>query len=336
MRLVYVEASAPTRIDLAGGTLDIWPLYVLHDGVQTVNAAISLRATCRVTPCPSEGVRLVASDAGRSVDLVDFRELPADAELALLGRLVEFFRPHGIELTARSESPYGAGLGGSSALAVAAAAALARWQNRAFAPATLVDLVRNLEARALGVPTGVQDYPPALFGGIAALELGPDRVERVALPVDPGELARRIVLVYTGASRRSAFNNWEILKRRLDGDRQVADALDAISRIARALRHALVQGDWDEVGRQIAAEWHARQALAPGVTTARITHLLETARRAGAQSGKICGAGGGGCLLVWTDPPAHGAVRQALAAAGAQVLDFRIDTEGLRVTQGGD
>ena len=48
---VDIECSAPTRIDLAGGTYDIWPLYLFHDGAQTINAAISLRASCRLTSC---------------------------------------------------------------------------------------------------------------------------------------------------------------------------------------------------------------------------------------------------------------------------------------------
>jgi hypothetical protein len=29
---VTIDTSAPTRIDLAGGTIDIWPLYLFHPG----------------------------------------------------------------------------------------------------------------------------------------------------------------------------------------------------------------------------------------------------------------------------------------------------------------
>lgn len=329
---MHVEASAPTRIDLAGGTLDIWPLYLLHDGAQTINAAITLRACCRLRPLDRGRVRLVAADTGRVVDLRGPAASALDPDLALLGGIVEFFQPDGVELVTRAESPVGAGLGGSSALAIAACAALARWQKRPFTPEALAELARNLEARALGVPTGVQDYAPALFGGIAALELRVDGVARVTLAVDPAELEQRIVLAYTGASRQSATHNWAMLKRRLDGDRTVVAAFDAIRDAAAALREALTRSDWTEVGRQIEREWLARKTLAPGVTTPRTEALLETARRAGATSGKICGAGGGGCLLVWTEPAARQAVAQALAAEGAQVLEVRIEREGLRLT----
>jgi D-glycero-alpha-D-manno-heptose-7-phosphate kinase len=328
---VEVEASAPTRIDLAGGTLDIWPLYLFHPGAQTINAAISLRAWCRLAPAPLGHVRLTSTDTGRTVDLDEGSGSPLDPDFALLRRIVDFFRPDGVAVLTQCESPFGAGIGGSSALAIAACAALARWTGRQVEPDALLELARNLEAQAIGVPTGVQDYPPALFGGIAALELGPDRVARVPLAVDPTELERRIVLAYTGASRRSAANNWEILKRRLDGDPAVAAAFESIRDIAAAIRQALARGDWEEVGRQIGTEWEARKRLAPGVTTGRIEQLLAAARAAGAVGGKICGAGGGGCLLVWTEPEARESVDRALRAAGAQVLAYRIDPEGLRL-----
>ena len=77
----------------------------------------------------------------------------------------------------------------------------------------------NVECQTIRVPTGVQDYRPALYGGIAAVELGVDGVRRVGLDVDPRELERRIVLAYTGAPRNSGTNNWEITKRHIDGDR---------------------------------------------------------------------------------------------------------------------
>ncbi len=327
-----VEASAPTRIDLAGGTIDIWPLYLFHRGAQTVNAAISLRAVCRVTPAPSGRIRLSSRDTGRTAELVEGAGTSADPDLALLGRIVEFFRPDGAELVTQCDSPVGAGIGGSSALAIAACAALARWTGRDVAPEALLDLARNLEAQAIGVPTGVQDYPPALFGGVAALELRPDRVARVPLEVDPVELERHIVLAYTGRSRRSAINNWEILKRRIDGDPAAAAAFDAICEIAAAMREALARGAWSEVGRQVEAEWAARKALAPGVTTPRIEQILEAARQAGATAGKLCGAGGGGCLLVWTRPERREAVCRALSEAGARVLACRIDLDGLRLS----
>ena len=170
-----------------------------------------------------------------------------------------------------------------------------------------------------------------MYGGMSAVELDVDGVRRVELSVDPKELERRIVLVYTGAPRNSGTNNWEMTKRHLDGDRDVVDCFERIRDTAVAMRTALEAGDWTEVGRQIAQEWENRKRLAPGVTTPQIDELVARAGRAGATAAKVCGAGGGGCLFCYAPPSDTGRVREALAAGGARVLDYRIETEGLRL-----
>ena len=184
---------------------------------------------------------------------------------------------------------------------------------------------------AIRVPAGVQDFRPALYGGIAAIELGPDGIRRVALDVDPRELERRVVLAYTGAPRHSGTNNWEIMKAHVDGNRSVFECFERIRDTAAAMRTALERGDWDEVGRQIAHEWENRKRLAPGVTTHVVDDLIRRANAAGATAAKICGAGGGGCLFCYGPPEAKQAVAAALEAGGARLLDYRIETEGLRV-----
>jgi D-glycero-alpha-D-manno-heptose-7-phosphate kinase len=189
----------------------------------------------------------------------------------------------------------------------------------------------NVECQAIRVPTGLQDYRPALYGGVAAIELGVDGARRVALDVDPLELERRIVLAYTGAPRNSGTNNWDITKRHIDGDRHVFDCFERIRDTANELRSALARGDWDNVGRQIALEWDNRKRLAPGVTTPLIDALIAGAVAAGATAAKVCGAGGGGCLFCYGPPDRRSAIAESLAGGGARVLDYRIETEGLRI-----
>jgi D-glycero-alpha-D-manno-heptose-7-phosphate kinase len=326
-----IHASAPTRIDLAGGTIDIWPLYLFHDAAQTLNAAISLRAYATVAARDDGRIAIVSEDTNRRVDAPDWSALVGSRDLRLLSRLVQFFRPAGITLTTRSESPAGAGIAGSSALNVAVCAVLARWTHRDVAPEALLQIAMNVEAQAIDVPTGVQDYRPAMYGGIAAIELGVDGIRRVPLDVDPRELERRIVLAYTGAPRNSGTNNWEITKRHIDGDRHIFDCFERIRDTAVAMRAALAREDWVEVGRQIAAEWENRKRLAPGVTTPEIERIIGGAMQAGAAAAKVCGAGGGGCLFVFTDPDRRPAVRDAMARGGARVLEYRIEAEGLRL-----
>jgi D-glycero-alpha-D-manno-heptose-7-phosphate kinase len=189
----------------------------------------------------------------------------------------------------------------------------------------------NVECQTIRVPTGVQDYRPALYGGIAAIELRVEGIKRIALDVDPHELEQRIVLAYTGAPRNSGTNNWEITKRHTDGDRHIFDCFERIRDTAVAMRAALQRGDWDEVGRQIVTEWENRKRLAPGVTTPAIEDLISRARAAGATAAKVCGAGGGGCLFCYGRPESRASIAAALAGGGARLLDYRIETEGLKL-----
>ncbi len=326
-----IAASAPTRIDLAGGTIDIWPLYLFHDGASTLNAAISLRAHAHVELRTDGIIELVSTDTRREVRASHWSELNTSNGLSLLALLARHFRLENATLTTRGESPAGAGIAGSSALTIAVCGALARWSGATSNPDHLLQVAMNVECQTIRVPTGVQDYRPALYGGVAAIELGVDGIRRVALDVDPRDLERRIVLAYTGAPRNSGTNNWEITKRHLDGDRAIFDCFERIRDTAAAMREALVAENWDEVGRQIATEWENRKRLSPGVTTATIDDLIARARAAGATAAKVCGAGGGGCLFCYGPPNAHHAITEALAAGGARILEYRIETEGLRL-----
>jgi len=328
---VSLACSAPTRIDLAGGTIDIWPLYLFHDGAVTVNTAISLRAYARIEPRSDGQVALVSLDTDRQVTREHWRALDGANELPLLSLLARHYRLESATLTTRGESPAGAGIAGSSALTIASCGALARWSHASTDADDLFQIAMNVECQAIRVPTGVQDYRPALYGGTAAVELRVDGIRRVAIEVDPQELQRRLVLAYTGAPRNSGTNNWDITKRHLDGDSRVFDCFERIRDTAAAMRTALERADWDEVGRQIDREWENRKLLAPGVTTPTIDALIARARGAGATAAKVCGAGGGGCLFCYAPPDRHPAIAAALTAGGARVLDFQIETDGLRV-----
>ena len=328
---VQVNSSAPTRIDLAGGTLDIWPLYLFHPGAQTVNAAIQLRAACTVAASNDGRVWIRSEDTGRTLAADTWRELDTHGDNRLLAHVARFFQVESVRITTRSASPMGAGIAGSSALNIAVCAALARWQGVEYSDDRLLTLAMNLEARTLGIPTGAQDYRPALYGGVSAVELDAAGVTRVALEIDPLELERRLVLAYSGDSRSSGINNWHITRRHIEGDAALAARFERIRDIAAAIRDALVNRDWAELARQVTLEWQTRQELAPGVTTPAIERLMAQAAAAGALAGKVCGAGGGGCVFFLIDPARRADVCRAVLDAGAHLLDCRIDTDGLQL-----
>jgi D-glycero-alpha-D-manno-heptose-7-phosphate kinase len=326
-----ISASSPTRIDLAGGTIDIWPLYLFHEGAATLNAAISLRAQVVVERLARAAIELRSVDTGREVSAARWADLDVMGPLPLLARAVRHYQAGGIRVTTRAESPAGAGIAGSSALTLALCGALARLTGASLNPDDLLEVAMNIECQTIRVPTGVQDYRPAMYGGVAAVELRTDGVRRVALNVDRRELEQRIVLCYTGEPRESGTNNWEITKRHIDGDRPIFEHFERIRDTAVAMRAALERADWDEVGRQIAIEWATRKRLAPGVSTAAIEQLIARAEAAGATAAKVCGAGGGGCLFCYGPPSVRPAVAAALAAGGARVLEYHIETDGLQL-----
>ncbi len=221
-----IESKAPTRVDLAGGTLDIWPLYLFHPGAVTVNAAITRYASCRIeTQAPGdERIRLVSRDTQREESFASFGELVNGKryKLPLLAEIVKFFQPHGgFTLTSDSEAPAGAGIGGSSAMAVAICAALDRYTGAGKSKADWIHISRDAEAIVICVPTGTQDHYPPAFGGAAAIELPPGGERRTELRVDLSELERRIVLCYTGKPRKSAINNWDVFRAHINGDKGV-------------------------------------------------------------------------------------------------------------------
>src|SRR3712207_340180 len=185
-----IEATAPTRVDLAGGTIDIWPLYLFHPGATTVNFAVSLHATCRIEPRADDQIILESRDRGVSFEtsLSAVEDLAREERLELIAKLVHFFRPEtGFHLTAESKAPAGAGLGGSSALAIACIGALNRLVGDRYPREKFIMIAANVETTVIRVPAGFQDYYGAFYGGANAIHFRPDGIRREALEVSAEE-----------------------------------------------------------------------------------------------------------------------------------------------------
>jgi D-glycero-alpha-D-manno-heptose-7-phosphate kinase len=331
---VRIESRAPTRIDLAGGTLDIWPLYLFHEGSLTVNCAITRYASCVIETARelSRRIVLVSRDIGRKESFPSFDALFRSRryKLPLLAHLVRVFRPKcGFTLTTDSEAPAGAGIGGSSAMAVAICAALDRLTGAGLRREDWIHISRDVEAIVIRVPTGTQDHYPPAFGGAAAIVLAPGGERRETLGCDLDELERRLILCYTGKPRQHGINNWEVFKRHIDGEKRVSQNLEKISIIARAVRNSLERNKWDEVGRLVRDEWDFRRRNLRTISTPLIDKVISSARRQGALAGKVCGAGGGGCVTLLIDPDSRARVEAAVVAASAKLLPLRIDRGGV-------
>jgi D-glycero-alpha-D-manno-heptose-7-phosphate kinase len=334
---VLIESSAPTRVDLAGGTIDIWPLYLFHSGAATVNFATSLRAYCQIKT--RDDGRIVLESRDRKVafetELAALEDLIREERLELISKLVHFFKPTtGFHLTANSEAPAGAGMGGSSALAIACIGALNRLVGNRYDERKFISIAANIETTVIRVPAGFQDYYAAQYGGASCIHFRADGIEREAVQLDEAKLESRIAICYTGEPRLSGTNNWEIFKRHIDGDPELFELFDGIRNSALRMRGALLANDWHEVSETMRAGYPQRKRLAPGVTTPQMERLVEKALANGAEAAKICGAGGGGCIAFLCAEGRKADVERALnGEEGAEVLDWKFSREGLIVSE---
>jgi len=331
MRIVSKSAC---RVDVAGGTLDIWPLYLHHANACTVHFAVDRYTTCDLRTREDSRIVLRSRDLGMQEEFGSLAELSAAKKykLALLAEVVRFFAPPmGIDLDTNSEAPAGAGISGSSSLIITLASAFNKLLGTGYSIEALRQVAQNIEARIIKVPTGCQDYYPAMYGGVGAVELRVDGIRRVALPVDHDDLISRTVLAYTGEPRNSGINNWEVTKLHIDGDKQVHRNFDMIAGIAHAMRSALTVGDWPEAARLLREEWSFRKKNAPGITTPLIDEMVKVTRKAGAVGAKVCGAGGGGCVFFLVEPGTKEKVGALIEKAGATVLPVKVAPKGVTV-----
>jgi D-glycero-alpha-D-manno-heptose-7-phosphate kinase len=192
-------------------------------------------------------------------------------------------------------------------------------------------LARDLEARLMSLPTGRQDHFPAQLGGVLEVlhEPGGEQIRR--LSTDVPALAASLVVVYSGQSHFSAGQNWRVIRNRLESDKETTQCLDGIRDAAVGVMEALEGCRLPEVGELMSQEWSWRRRLAEGISTAKIEEILEVATAAGAWGGKVCGAGGGGCLVMLCPPAARRDVEQAVTGQGAEVLTTGLATEPLQV-----
>ena len=331
-----VRTSAPTRIDLAGGTMDIWPLYLFHPEARTVNIAINQRANVEIETKPGNAIEIYSGDLDTSlrltsIDYID--EVEQDHSLDYIIRFLDFFRPSGgLSIKTNCSSPAGAGLGGSSSLGIALAGGFNYLTDNFYSREELITIVKNIETQVLKIPAGVQDYYPAMFGGLNSVLLDIEGESLVRhSPLLSSQLESHMVLVYSGESRNSGMNNWQVYKSFFDKEESVQDAFLGIQDAAVDMEYALKSGNIAALPKAVEKDMEFRQKIAPGILTEDTKKIYEFGLEKGAKAAKICGAGGGGCILFWVDRPQKAAFEKALRDENHQVINFRVDAQGLSI-----
>lgn len=313
-----IEVKSPTRVDLSGGTLDLWPLFNFVGECQTVNVAIDIWTRVTITEDQTHTkdtqVEIHSMDYDQTWTFKNLEELllSSDSKLKLYQKVINYFVKSlkinsrissGFKLTTVSESPIGGGLGGSSSLIISLLKAFSQFYKTSFTDVhDLVRCAHNLEAAILNTPTGTQDYYPAANGGVNIISYDYSKITTEVLNFSNSPLNDNFLLVYTGRSHHSGLNNFEVLKSAVIQDSKVMEALNEIKSISEDLVTALHTQSWNLIPELFKREFKARVQLTPAFTSPEIEKLENIALENGATGVKICGAGGGGCVLIWVDP----------------------------------
>jgi len=328
----------PNRVDIAGGTLDIFPLYLLIGDAMTVNAAVAVHSEVVVRPFRRGAARLYSGNYHRVVTAADTHGFSLDGKLGLLSRALRHFPARsGVEFRVVNEAPVGSGIGASSALLVALMLGAGRLAGVSPRREETALAAMEIEAAHLKSLTGRQDHLAALRGGIQGIRFLPGRVDAVRLP--PGGRAGTMLrdhafLAHTGIAHHSSDVNWRMIRGAIDGDGVVLRKFRGIAEAAREAWESLSAPDPGRTGEAIAAEWSIRKTLAPGVSTPGVEALMSDRRfRRRAAGAKLCGAGGGGILFgLLRDPDGREELEALLSEAGMTVLPFRL-SGGARIEE---
>ena len=326
------QGRSPTRVDLAGGTLDCWPLYVFVGDCVTVNLSISVYTGCELDPCESPEVEIDIADLQFRRTFENIGAFLSDRapEHKLVQTVVEYFHERigsrGFRLKTFSESPVGGGLGGSSSLCISLLKAFDGWLNsseRSRDTYETVTLASNLEAKVIRAPTGTQDYFAAIQPGLNVIHYTSSGAHLETLRINAKELFENLLLVYTGRAHHSGINNWQVIKSVIDGSTSTLSALKEIALVADEVAKVCQSQKWDLLPELFAREFDARIRLSTSFSSPEIERVRQLAIEQGAKAVKICGAGGGGCVLVWADRRFHERISQECRRNGFQPINIQ-------------
>ncbi len=322
------KVQSPMRFDLAGGTLDLWPLWAMLGQATTVNASINLFTECEIIPHDSNKIEIESLDFKKKWNFANLQELLESTDTDLLfyqAHLRHWMPKQGFSMRTRSESPIGGGLGGSSSLSVSVYKTFLQWMNKNEDIHQIVRACSNIEAFILKTPTGTQDYYGAAAVGLNLIDFDFAGTHLQTLTDSKKNIAEKLLLIYTGKSHHSGINNWQVLKKFIDGDAITQRALYALQKTALKMKQVCLQNNWQEIPFLFEEEYQSRLLLADSFVSPEILKLKELSKTLpGVEGFKICGAGGGGCVGLWIETAQRTSIQQKVEQAGFKVLPVKI------------
>ena len=332
------RSRAALRLSFAGGGTELSP-YLETFGGHVLNATISMFAYASISARADHKLELIATDLGKSEIVDGAADLPLEGPLRLhrgvYRRIVNSFnqgKPLGLRIVTSCDAPMGSGLGASSTITVALIKAFDEYLGLSLGQYELAHLAYEIERLDLRLNGGRQDQYAAAFGGFNFMEfLSEDRVVINPLRVADwirSELEASLLLYYTGSSRESANIIAEQTKRIESAEQDTIASLHRIKAHASEMKEHLLKGHIDRMAHTMSKGWEEKRRTAASISNQRIDEVYEKALSVGALGGKISGAGGGGFMMLMTDPIRRRQVQDMLCANGGMLFPCSFSTEG--------
>lgn len=325
-------SRAPARIDFGGGGSDAPPFSSDFGGL-VVNAAIRryVHAELHVN-ASSPGIRIVSHEMGEEVLLPSIDFIEADGRVDLVKLIVKELSPDfGFDLTIDSDLPPGCGLSTSAAVGTATAAVVAKAMGRKMSQLEIFRLAVKVEREILGWPGGSQDQYAAAIGGFNVIEF--DGLEasgrHLSIPESLAwEIERDLVLCHTGAAHLSGSIHTDIRAAYADPDSLCRRAMHELKRIGGEMREALEGTDLDTFAQLMNENWRYHQDLHESCNSVRVQEFYDIVQMNGAPGAKTCGAGGGGCILVYHPGAKRRKMIEEFKEAGGMIMGVSFDYHG--------
>lgn len=322
-----IITRTPFRISFFGGGTD-YPAYYSEHGGEVLSTTIDkyCHIVCRYLPPFFDHKYLVRYSRKELPNSIDEIQHPSVREcLRFVG--VET----GIEMVHTGDIPAMSGIGSSSSFTVGLLKALYALQGRMVTKRKLAFDAIHVEQNMIREHVGSQDQTAAAFGGFNKIvfDRGEDIfVDPIALEREKLEYLQSCMLLYfTGISRIAS----EIVQDQIRATPKKLEELGAMRAMVDEAVNILngPLESLDDFGRLMNEAWMVKRSLTDKISNNHIDEIYEAAMRTGALGGKLCGAGGGGFILLFVPPERRCYVKEALKTL--LLVPFRFENLGSHI-----
>jgi D-glycero-alpha-D-manno-heptose-7-phosphate kinase len=317
-----IIVQTPLRISFFGGGTD-FPDFFMNEGGCVLSSAINKYIFVVVKERFDDMLRIgyTRTEIVDNIDIISHELIRESLRKTDVRK--------GVEIITMGDIPAGSGLGSSSAVTVGTLNALYSYRNIQVPISRLAEEACDIEVNILKKPIGFQDQYIAASGGFRFIEFMRDgrvNTELIELDIEiQRRLSENMLLFFTGVTRKAET----ILSEQKENINNRLPVLRKLKEMAYQARVALCAGQVDEIGHLLHESWQLKKQLARGISNSFLEDAYEAAINAGAYGGKITGAGGGGCLLLYCPPVKREKVRGALNQL--RELPFKLDPDGSKV-----